>query len=104
MPDYEGSMHRLPAYLVRLCREMRRQPTEPEAWLWTCLRGRRLASAKFRRQHPLGRYIADFCCDEARLVVELDGEIHANQEDYDRDRDEYLNAAGYCVLRFTNTQ
>src|SRR5487761_1876979 len=87
MPAHDGSMHRLPPYLVELCRTMRREPAEPEAWLWACLRGRRLAGAKFRRQRPLGRYIADFCCEEAKLVVELDGGVHASQDEYDSLRD-----------------
>ena len=104
MPAHDGSMHRLPPYLVELCRTMRREPTEPEAWLWACLRGRRLAGAKFRRQRPLGRYIADFCCDEAKLVVELDGGVHASQDEYDSLRDEHLAAAGYRVLRIRNQE
>jgi len=97
-------MRRLPPYLVELCRAMRREPTPPEAWLWACLRGRHLAGAKFRRQRPLGRYIADFCCDEAKLVIELDGAVHANQGEYDSQRDQYLVAAGYQVLRIRNAE
>jgi len=104
MPARDGSMHRLPPYLAELCRAMRREPTQPEAWLWSCLRARRLAGAKFRRQRPLGRYVADFCCDEAKLVVELDGAVHASQGDYDNQRDKYLVAAGYRVLRIRNAE
>ena len=104
MPARDGSMHRLPAYLVELCRRMRHEPTEPEAWLWSCLRARRLAGAKFRRQRPLGRYIADFCCDEARLVIELDGAAHASRAEYDDLRDKYLAAVGYQVLRIHNAE
>jgi very-short-patch-repair endonuclease len=95
-------MHRLPPYLVQLARKMRSEPTDPEKWLWSCLRARQLGGAKFRRQRPLGRYIADFCCDEAKLVVELDGDIHKEQAEYDRTRDEMLAAAGYQILRFAN--
>lgn len=95
-------MHRLPPYLVELCRKMRREPTEPEVWLWTCLRSRRLGGVKFRRQRPLSRYIADFCCDELKLVVELDGAAHVQQQEYDAVRDDYLAAAGYRVLRIAN--
>jgi very-short-patch-repair endonuclease len=102
MPARDGSMHRIPPYLVELARNMRREPTTPETWLWTCLRARQLGGAKFRRQRPLGRYIADFCCDEARLVIELDGEIHRTQVEYDTTRDGTLAAAGYRVLRIAN--
>ena len=104
MPAEGGSMHRLPPYLVGLCRAMRQALTEPEAWLWTCLRARRLAGAKFRRQRPPGRYIADFCCDEARLVIELDGAVHARQAEYDAQRYAYLASAGYRVLRVPNAE
>jgi very-short-patch-repair endonuclease len=95
-------MHRISPYLVELARKMRSEPTSPERWLWSCLRARQLGGAKFRRQRPLGRYIADFCCDEARLVIELDGDVHRDQVEYDRTRDETLTAAGYRVLRFPN--
>lgn len=55
-----------------------------------------------RRQHPLGPYILDFCCPSCRLVVEVDGDIHAEQTEYDQTRTETLNAYGYHVLRFRN--
>jgi very-short-patch-repair endonuclease len=81
---------------------LRKQSTAAERVLWDGLRGRRLAGLKFRRQHPLGLYIVDFCCPERNLIVEVDGEVHANQSDYDATRTEHLNAYGYQVLRFTN--
>jgi very-short-patch-repair endonuclease len=90
-----------PALLQR-AREMRREPTEPERRLWQKVRRKQLDGYKFRRQHPIGRFILDFYCHEARLVVELDGESHAFQEEYDAARTEWLEAQGLRVLRFPN--
>jgi very-short-patch-repair endonuclease len=72
--------------------------------LWEHLRARRLAGWKFRRQHPLGRYIADFYCAEGALVVELDGRGHRreDQREYDQIRDTELGARGLSVLRIQN--
>jgi adenine-specific DNA-methyltransferase len=67
------------------------------------LRDRRLNGAKFRRQVPIGNYIVDFVCQEAKLVVELDGGQHADQVAYDTARTEWLVSVGYRVLRFWNT-
>ena len=59
---------------------------------------------KFRRQHPIGPYFADFCCVEERLVIELDGSQHATQLNYDRERTAFLIKRGYRVLRFWNNE
>jgi very-short-patch-repair endonuclease len=83
-------------------RESRQPLTPPEAKLWYRIRGRQVAGCKFRRQHPIGSYIADFCCPEIRLVVELDGDSHGEQMEYDARRTMWLEAQGYEVLRFTN--
>jgi very-short-patch-repair endonuclease len=93
-----------PEYKTDLARQMRREPTGAEAMLWESLRGRRLMGLKFRRQHPLGRFVTDFCCPEARLIVELDGAVHdrAEQRAYDDERDTYLRARRFRVLRFPN--
>jgi very-short-patch-repair endonuclease len=64
------------------------------------LRDRRLAGVKFRRQHPIGPYVADFCSLESCLVIELDGGQHASRAEADRRRTEHLNREGYRVLRF----
>jgi very-short-patch-repair endonuclease len=61
-----------------------------------------LSGYKFRRQHAIGRFIVDFCCAEARLVVEIDGDSHAEQVEYDANRTAWLAEQGYRVLRFTN--
>ncbi len=72
----------------------------PEAVLWEALRARRLGGLKFRRQHPLGSYIADFYCAAARLVVEIDGASHDSRVAEDRARDAQMRAQGLHVLRF----
>jgi very-short-patch-repair endonuclease len=72
--------------------------------LWRTLRDKRLAGLKFRRQCLIGPFVADFCCWEIRLVVELDGEIHAEpqQAARDRERDAFLRGSGFTILRFPN--
>ncbi len=76
--------------------------TPAETLLWERLRNRRLHGLKFRRQHPLGPFIADFYCAAARLVVEVDGGIHLEQQEQDAQRDAVLRAQGYRTLRVTN--
>ena len=96
----------VPGYVFELCRKMRADGTDTERVLWECLRNRRLGGFKFRRQHPIGRYIADFYCSQAGLVIELDGSIHreVEQQEYDCIRDEYLRERGLRVIRITNQQ
>ena len=83
-------------------RELRARPTPAEELLWRAIRGRQLDGVKFRRQHPIDPYVVDFCCLECRLAIELDGSVHETQRDYDAERDRWLRAAGYRVLRFPN--
>jgi very-short-patch-repair endonuclease len=82
-------------------RDMRRMLTDAERKLWYALRDRRLQTVKFRRQAPIGFYIADFLCVQHRLVVEVDGSQHA-QSSRDAARDAWLQREGYRVLRFWN--
>ena len=82
---------------------MRREPTDAEKRLWSRLKTHQLADHKFRRQHPIDRYIVDFACLEAMLVIELDGGQHATQRMYDDARSRALEALGYRVLRFWNS-
>ncbi len=95
-----------PDYIIVLAREFRKNPTEPEEFLWECLRDRRLHGFKFRRQHPIGRYIADFFCGDVGLVIELDGAQHleADRIIYDRIRDEEMTLRGLTVLRIKNRE
>ena len=80
-------------------RQMRKEPTRSESLLWSALRNRRLASRKFRRQHPVGRFILDFYCDEERLAVEVDGPVHETQRQADGERQQILESMGIRFLR-----
>ena len=81
-------------------RRLRNQQTDAERKLWNLLRNRQLHSFKFRRQHPIGSYIVDFCCLEQGLVVELDGGHHLLQKEQDQCRTHFLAQGGYRLLRF----
>ena len=87
-----------------LAQMLRRSATPAEKALWQRLRGRQLAKLKFLRQVPIGPFVADFCCRDLRLVVELDGEVHSTAQEVARDqeRDAYLQGHNYIVLRFPN--
>ena len=87
--------------LVPVARALRRAATVPARRLWSRLRGRRLG-VRFLRQHPVLRYVADFCCPEAWLIVEVDGRSHDGLGDADRARQATLVALGYRVLRIAN--
>ncbi|QLF69859.1 DUF559 domain-containing protein [Peteryoungia desertarenae] len=92
-----------PPLARRRARAMRQDATDAEAILWSYLRNRCLNGFKFRRQVPIGPYIADFVCHDRRLIVELDGFQHAGDE-ADLSRDRYLVSLGYRVLRFWNQE
>jgi very-short-patch-repair endonuclease len=87
-------------------RRLRSQSTEEEQKRWKRLRAKRFSGFKFRRQHRIGPYFADFCCVQQRLIIELDGSRHAEREEEWRDaaRSAYLNQQGYRVIRFLNEQ
>ncbi len=87
-------------------RELRQKSTHSEDMLWRKLKDRRLAGARFRRQYSIGRYVADFYCPQAKLVIEVDGGSHTNPESraYDKIRDKFTQALGLHVLRFTNQE
>ena len=95
---------KLPEDLRTWAREMRGSMTDAESLLWLLLRNRRIAGAKFRRQHPLGRFILDYYCLEKKLCIELDGGQHGEAASYDERRDQWLQAQGIRVLRFWNNQ
>ena len=90
--------------MSHLARALRKRQTPAERMMWRVLRDRRLRGLKFRRQFPLGPFIADFCCHEIRLLIELDGEVHADPQGMarDRERDAYLRGLGFTILRFPN--
>ena len=84
---------------------LRRNQTDVERKLWCVVRDRRLAEFKFRRQQPIGPYVVDFFCSDAKLIVELDGSQHGEIENRGKDeiRTGFLEARGYKVLRFANS-
>ncbi|MEA3411171.1 MAG: endonuclease domain-containing protein [Pseudomonadota bacterium] len=90
--------------LKHRARQLRRELTDAERALWRHLRQRQVAGLRFRRQHPLGRYIVDFACLDARLVIEVDGGQHGEREDYDEERTAWLQQRGFRVLRFWNNE
>ena len=100
----KANAHRRREFKRAFAKEMRNQSTEAERKLWALLRNKQMSALRFRRQQPIGPYIADFFCPAAKLIVELDGGQHgtdANLE-YDEQRTRFLNACGYRVLRFLN--
>jgi 5-methyltetrahydrofolate--homocysteine methyltransferase len=94
------------AYYQEHARALRSNMTHAEQILWSRLRAHRMDGHKFRRQHALGSYIADFVCLKARLVIEVDGETHdaASRQTLDTKRTGYLEKLGFRVLRFENYQ
>jgi lysyl-tRNA synthetase class 2 len=83
-------------------RQLRANPTEAEVRLWSRIRRKQLEGFRFRRQHPLERHIVDFFCPEARLIVEVDGGQHSDDNVRDAIRTEWLEKRGYRVIRFWN--
>ena len=75
-------------------------PAEIKLWAW--LRAHRLDGIHFRNQHAIGKYIVDFCAPRRKLIIELDGGQHIDQQEYDKERTAYLESKGYKVLRFWN--
>ena len=82
--------------------ELRREQTPAEAKLWAYLRVQRANGVHFRRQHAIEPYITDFCAPRQKLVIELDGSQHLDQEEYDAERTAFLESKGYRLLRFWN--
>ena len=95
-------MNRPPEVTRDRARVLRGAQTDAEKALWKRLRARRCAGSKFRRQVPIGPFIADFCCLERRLIIELDGGQHIEQAGSDAARTLYLQAQGFRVIRFWN--
>ncbi|MBI5634801.1 MAG: endonuclease domain-containing protein [Nitrospirae bacterium] len=92
--------------LTQLAKGLRRRSTDVEQLLWSRLRAGRFEGMKFRRQHPIGQYIADFVCLERKLIIELDGSQHALPEELlnDSQRDTWLEKEGYTVVRFWDNE
>ncbi|MCK4641880.1 MAG: endonuclease domain-containing protein [Candidatus Marinimicrobia bacterium] len=86
--------------LKERARSLRKKGTKAEAWLWLCLKGRKVKGYQFTRQKPIGNYIVDFYCSKLRLAIEIDGLSHADKLEYDRKRQRAIEAQGVRFLRF----
>jgi very-short-patch-repair endonuclease len=105
MEDYRENLHKgATPKIFENGRILKQNLTVAEFMLWEALRGRRLNGFKFRRQHPINKFIADFYCHEPKLIIELDGGIHELKEnkEYDIERSEELERLGIKVIRFKN--
>ena len=88
--------------LTGVAKLLRREMTDAERVLWREVRAHRFSGFKFKRQEPLGAYVVDFICYEARLIIELDGGQHASQQEADAERTRWLESSGFRVIRFWN--
>lgn len=104
--EYQNADPILYSLLKGFVKESRSNPTEAENALWKMVRGKKLEGYKFRRQHIIGSYIADFICLKAKLIIEIDGLIHQLPENKGNDeiRTKWLNEKGFKVIRFTNEE
>ena len=89
---------------TELARDLRLTDSRAEREVWELLRAHRMSGLKFRRQHPIGPYFADFACVARKLVVEIDGEHHALQREADSRRTDFLEQAGWHVIRFSASE
>ncbi|HWO57273.1 MAG TPA: DUF559 domain-containing protein [bacterium] len=101
-PEKALSMRPDARAMIQRARRLRRTMSNIENRVWGFLRNGHLEGLKFRRQHPIGRYVVDFYCHERRLVIEIDGASHAGQHDADRVRAQWLSDHGFRVIRFAN--
>lgn len=83
-------------------KHLRQNLTNPEKIIWQKLRNRQIRGFKFRRQHNIGKFIVDFYCDEIKLIIEIDGDVHAFQEEQDKKRQIFLENRGMRIVRYTN--
>ena len=105
MPPDRRNRWRSSAAPQQRARQLRAALTPAESRLWQRLRGDQLSGFGFRHQHPMGPFIVDFYCASARLIVELDGDVHAERSEYDAERTQWLEQHRRChVLRFTNRE
>ncbi len=102
--DKVNKYRNIPKYVTELSRKKRSNPTKCEEMVWNVLRNNQVCGLKFRRQFPIDRYIVDFYNHDYRLIVEIDGESHNDKQKYDKNRNDYLVASGYTVIRFANEQ
>ena len=105
-PDKFPYYYNAPQSTIEKAKALRLNLTRAEKLLWSILRNGKIEGCKFRRQHPVGPYIADFYAHEIKLVIEVDGEIHNTKDhkEYDKVRDEFFTDREITVLRFTNNE
>lgn len=101
----DGLFNEANHHVFELAKELRRNMTDAEVILWSHLKAG-IDGLKFRRQHPIGIYIADFYCHKIKLIIEVDGSIHGKKEvkEYDERRENDLKSWGYNIIRFSNQQ
>lgn len=87
---------------IKRAKDLRKNQTKAESLLWELLRGKQLCGLKFRRQHPIGPFFADFACLSQKLIIELDGAYHDQTAETDIERQQYLERVGWKVIRFSN--
>ena len=107
MDSYNDNLHKKSSpVLYEYAKQMRKNSTKAEEILWQRLKNKQLEGLKFRRQHPIDKFVADFYCHEKKLMIEIDGNIHNlnEQKDLDKGRTETLNEFGIRVLRFKNEE
>jgi len=105
MHELEKSMYfKAKAETIQAAKLLRENMTEYESILWERLKGKQIDGFRFRRQHPIDFFIADFYCHQARLVVEIDGGIHEKKKEYDEGRTAEMEKFGIKVIRFSNDQ
>ncbi len=89
---------------ITIAKNLRKRLTNTERLLWSRLRAKQIEGCKFRRQTPIGKYIVGFVCHEQRVIVEVDGGQHSENEEEDKTRDKWLGEQGYKILRFWNNE
>ena len=102
MPMFHGASPEI----FKRASELRKKMTKAESILWSALRRKQLCGKRFRRQHPIDKFIVDFYCHECKLIIEVDGGIHnlPEQKEYDEGRTYKLKQFGLKIIRFTNDQ
>jgi very-short-patch-repair endonuclease len=85
-------------------RQLRNKTTTAEQLLWKRVKGKQICNARFRRQHPISKFIVDFYCHAAKLIIEIDGKIHLKNKEYDKERTDILKSYNLEVIRFSNME
>lgn len=104
MPNHWNISPTMHHEMAQVARQFRKLPTKSEALLWQELRGRQINGVKFRRQQPIGPFVVDFFAAAHKLVVEVDGLIHDQQQEADRRRQDLLESLGLRFLRVTSAE